>query len=327
MELSCAFAPTPQTPEHIDLAERLGYDRAWLFDTPALQLDVWMTLALAAARTDRINLGPGVLIPSLRHPMVIAAAIAHLVSLAPDRVDVGVGAGFTGRNALGQRGLPWGEVADYVEQVQALLRGEVVEVEGAPVRMLHWPGQAPSRPIEVSWKLAVGGPKGLAAAARLGAGVFASRPPAGSRFEGFPNVTAMVSGTILREGETAAHGRVLEAVGPGVAVRYHMAYEAKRRDTIAGWPNGDVFLATVDGLDAATRHLHLHEGHLTRLNELDRAVIDERAVALSPLLCRAEEVPAWIGHYEAMGITELAYEPFGEDIAGELTRFARAAGL
>ena len=36
MDISCAFAPVPETPEHIALAERLGYRRAWVFDTPAL---------------------------------------------------------------------------------------------------------------------------------------------------------------------------------------------------------------------------------------------------------------------------------------------------
>jgi 5,10-methylenetetrahydromethanopterin reductase len=44
MDISCPFAPVPRTPERVVLAERLGYRRAWVFDTPALQLDVWMTL-------------------------------------------------------------------------------------------------------------------------------------------------------------------------------------------------------------------------------------------------------------------------------------------
>jgi hypothetical protein len=35
MDISCAFAPVPETPEHIALAERLRYRRAWVFDTPA----------------------------------------------------------------------------------------------------------------------------------------------------------------------------------------------------------------------------------------------------------------------------------------------------
>ena len=53
MKISAAFPPVPVTPEHIALAEALGYSTAWVYDTPALQLDCWMTLALAATRTRR----------------------------------------------------------------------------------------------------------------------------------------------------------------------------------------------------------------------------------------------------------------------------------
>ena len=45
MKISAAFPPVPATPEHIGLAEKLGYSTAWVYDTPALQLDCWMTLA------------------------------------------------------------------------------------------------------------------------------------------------------------------------------------------------------------------------------------------------------------------------------------------
>ena len=67
-------------------AERLGYDRAGLFDTPHESPDVWMMLALAAERTTTISPGPGVLVPSLRHPMVNASTTAALAALAPGRV-------------------------------------------------------------------------------------------------------------------------------------------------------------------------------------------------------------------------------------------------
>ena len=110
MDISCAIPPVPDTPDHIALAERLGYRRAWVYDTPALQLDVWMTLGRAAERTRRIELGPGVLIPSLRHVLVTASAVATLVELAPGRVNVGIGSGFTGRLAMGSgrtRGGSW----------------------------------------------------------------------------------------------------------------------------------------------------------------------------------------------------------------------------
>src|SRR3954464_7295879 len=97
MDISCAFPRALDSPAHVELAEELGYARAWLYDTPQQSPDVWMTLALAAERTERIGLGPGVLIPSLRHPMVNAAATATLASLAPGRVVVAFGTGFTGR--------------------------------------------------------------------------------------------------------------------------------------------------------------------------------------------------------------------------------------
>ena len=106
MRLSCAFATSMDTHEHIRIAESLGYERAWCYDSPALYPDVWVQLCRAAERTSTIGLGPGVLIPSLRHPMATAAAIGTLVELAgPDRVAVAVGTGFTGRLAMGQRPL------------------------------------------------------------------------------------------------------------------------------------------------------------------------------------------------------------------------------
>ena len=41
MEISCAFATSLDTPEHIVLAERLGYRRAWCYDSPAGAHGLW----------------------------------------------------------------------------------------------------------------------------------------------------------------------------------------------------------------------------------------------------------------------------------------------
>jgi 5,10-methylenetetrahydromethanopterin reductase len=96
MMISCQFAASPDTPGHIAAAERLGYDRAWLFDTPHQGPELWMTLALAAERTQSIGLGPAVIVPALRHPMVTASGAATLAALAPDRVALAFGTGFSG---------------------------------------------------------------------------------------------------------------------------------------------------------------------------------------------------------------------------------------
>src|ERR1700694_4861590 len=70
MKVSCQFATSLDSPQRIAIAETLGYDRAWLHDTPQQSPDVWMMLALAAERTDRIGLGPSLLVPAPRRPMV-----------------------------------------------------------------------------------------------------------------------------------------------------------------------------------------------------------------------------------------------------------------
>ena len=139
-QISIALPPTPQSPQLAALAESLGFDRVWLYDTPALQLDVWMGLALCASATSTIGLGPAVLIPSLRHPLTTASAIASLETLAAGRTAYAIGSGFTGRRALGQKPMKWSDVVSYVTTVQGLLRGEAVEIDGAMVAMLHAEG-------------------------------------------------------------------------------------------------------------------------------------------------------------------------------------------
>ena len=57
LTLSCAFATSMATPDHVVIAESLGYERAWLYDSPALYPDVWVQLARAAERTSTIGLG------------------------------------------------------------------------------------------------------------------------------------------------------------------------------------------------------------------------------------------------------------------------------
>jgi hypothetical protein len=58
-------------------------------------------LALAAERSEHIGLGPGVLVPALRHPMVNASGAAALAALAPGRVAVAFGTGIAGARAMG----------------------------------------------------------------------------------------------------------------------------------------------------------------------------------------------------------------------------------
>src|SRR4030081_1424406 len=130
MQISSQFATSLDSPEHIAVSERLGYDRAWLQDTPAHSPDVWMMLALAAKRTERIGVGPGALAPTVRHPMVNASGAATLAALAPGRVAVAFGTGFAGSRAMGAKPSTWLYLRDYVHAFRGLLQGQTVAREG-----------------------------------------------------------------------------------------------------------------------------------------------------------------------------------------------------
>jgi len=322
VEISCAFATSLDTPAHIVLAEQLGYRRAWCYDSPALYPDVWMTLALAAARTSRIGLGPGVLIPSLRHPMANASAIATLAALAPGRVVVAVGSGFTGRLTLGQRPLKWSFVAAYLRALRGLLRGEAVEWDGAMMQMLQPAGFAPTRPIAVPLLIGAGGPKGVAVAQQLGDGIFISATR-DARFAA-AWVARLAVGTVLEPGEDPGSARVLAAAGHGAAVAYHGAYE---RGGVEALPGGAAWRAQIERVPARTRHLAVHEGHLIAPNATDRTVLNGAVLARYG---GALDAAAWrerLARWQQEGTTEVAYQPAGPDIPRELAAFARMAGL
>jgi 5,10-methylenetetrahydromethanopterin reductase len=325
LTVSCALAPAPATHEHIALAEELGYHNAWCFDSPALYTDVWMVLARAAAATRRIGLGPGVLVPSLRHPMVTASSIAGLCQWAPGRVTVAVGAGLTGRMALGERPMRWSDVRAYVVALRALLRGEEHEWGGSIISMLQGPDFGASRPIDVPVIVAADGPRGMAVATELGDGLM-SPSPARLGSSDLGRRCLLTWGSVLQQGETLDTPRVLAATTPGLAVAYHMAYGAGR-ETIDALPGGHDFRVAADGVASDRRHLALHEGHFVAPNQLDRFPREAYHTLLPKISLTGdpERVRAKLDRFAAMGVTEVAYQPIGPDIEHELRTFAAVA--
>ncbi len=319
MDISCAFPPTVDTPDLVAYAEELGYRRAWIYDTPALQLDVWMTLALAAQRTSRIGLGPGVLIPNLRHVLVTASAIAQMEHLAPGRTAYAFGSGFTGRRALGQKPLKWADVAAYVTSLRALLRGEAVEVDGAMVAMLHADGQAPARPLSPPILIATGGPKGVAVACDLGDGVMASSPVAG-----FDWSVQLMFGTVIGDDEDLDSERVLRSAGPGAAVAYHGIYE-RNPDALDRLPGAAAWRDSIEAVDPSLRHLEVHRGHLTELNAHDRLALTGTLAAAISRSGTASQIRERLAASAAAGATEIAFQPAGDDLRAELRTFIEAA--
>jgi alkanesulfonate monooxygenase SsuD/methylene tetrahydromethanopterin reductase-like flavin-dependent oxidoreductase (luciferase family) len=79
------------------LVEALGYDVLWAHEHhsgAAMYRSLLTTLAVLAARTERIGLGTNMLLLPLHHPLRVAEEGAMVDVLSGDRLRLGVSAGY-----------------------------------------------------------------------------------------------------------------------------------------------------------------------------------------------------------------------------------------
>ena len=125
-------------------AEAAGFDGVYLGDHllhPHPILESIVTLSVVAAVTERISLGPCVLLFGLRHPVVLAKQLGTLAAFAPGRLRVGVGVGGEYPAEFEAAGVPLSERGKRMEmvlrEVRSLLSGgvggdDVTIAPGAP---------------------------------------------------------------------------------------------------------------------------------------------------------------------------------------------------
>jgi 5,10-methylenetetrahydromethanopterin reductase len=171
------------------------------------------------------------------------------------------------------------------------------------------------------------GPRGTAVAAELGDGAFAAGIPNAATAGGWSALLQF--GTVLDEGEDPGGDRVLEVAGPAMAVALHATYERGGPAAVDALPGGAVWRAAVEAVPAERRHLATHEAHLVGLTERDRTALAAGAAALIPtftLTGTPDEIRQRLEGLAAAGVTEVAFQPAGDDVERELRRFAEAAG-
>jgi 5,10-methylenetetrahydromethanopterin reductase len=194
--------------------------------------------------------------------------------------------------------------------------------------MAHPDGFAPERPIDVPILIGADGPKGVAVATAIGDGMFsAGRPAAAADDTAAPEWRAVLAfGTVLVDGEQPADERVLDAAGHAMAVVYHAMYERGGGGAVDGLPGGQAWREAIEAVPSAVRHLAVHEDHLVRVTDRDRPAV-EAAAPLLPAFTFTGDAAALrnkVAELEAAGVTELAWQPAGPDIPGELARMAEA---
>src|SRR5437879_13254507 len=93
-------------------AEAAGFDSVWIGDSLVARPrhEPLTLMAAIAARTRRVRIGTGVLLPALRNPVVLAHVVGTLDRVAEGRIILGVGiAGDLPaiRKGFAAAGVPW----------------------------------------------------------------------------------------------------------------------------------------------------------------------------------------------------------------------------
>lgn len=320
MELASLFSPSLATPDHCSRAEELGFGYAWFADSPTFMADPWITAGRAAERTSRIRLGVCVITPRMRHLVANAGAIATLHALAPGRVDVVIGTGFTSQTMINKRPARWAEAEAYARALRALLAGEETEWEGEVVALPYGRLSGITLPADVRIWVAAHGPKGFAVAERVADGVV-TNPGHGSRNTVWPydRVFIQFNGTVLDEGESLESERVLAAAGPAAALHLHLGDEgvAAGSDEVRG------YVEQLAGVDPRRRHIEMHRGHLTELTELERGFITPELIRRGTDTGPCDSVRRTVAELAEQGATGVLYLPAGPDIPRELSAFAQ----
>ena len=147
--------------ECVDLAEEAGLGGIWVGDSPVLWRELYILLGAAAARTERIRVGPGVTNPVTRHLSVTASALMTLQELSGGRAALGLGLGASAVATVGRQPARLAELERAVADLRELW-------EGGPDGLAYRAGEPPI-PVHIG----ASGPRMLELAGRIGDGCLA----------------------------------------------------------------------------------------------------------------------------------------------------------
>ena len=135
MKFGIEFVPNQPLDEIVKLvklAEDVGFEYAWITDHYNNK-NVYETLALLAANTETIKMGPGVTNPYVRSPAISASAIATIDEISNGRATFGIGPG--DKATFDSLGIEWTKPVSTIKaaiaDINTLLAGEKTEAGAA----------------------------------------------------------------------------------------------------------------------------------------------------------------------------------------------------
>jgi probable F420-dependent oxidoreductase len=228
MALTFGVTVLPDPPyqrmiELFQLAERLGFDYAWTYDSHVLWQESMPTLALAAQATDRIKLGHMVTNPGTREPTVLASAYATLHDISNGRMVMAIGRGDSARRYIGQQPVPVRRFEKALTMIKPFMNGGTVHWNDKDLELAWVRKELP----EIEMHVAGYGPKALAVAGRVGDGVVIQLAD--------PDIIQWIMGTARAAAEEA--GRDPDALKCIVSAPSHISDDiADAREQVRWFP-------------------------------------------------------------------------------------------
>lgn len=332
MKTGIVLTPTVDSWKTVKRAEELGFDRAWFFDSQMMYADVFIAMALCADRTERIELASGVVVPSNRIHPVTANAVASLEALAPGRIILGLGTGYTGRNTMGMGPMRLRDVEEAIGVYRALLSGEDTMFngdDGHPHRIKFMRDQDRFGKVDMDPRIFFSGmgPKSMALTAKVADGWMAFAPGTDYALQYLQGITATCEaagrdlatlplsilgpGCILEEGEDPGSDRAMDQAGPMVAVFFHNLMEGTLDFELPPELKelADRYRGVYDTYEPAdARYLRLHYDHLIKLRPEEREFINGDLIKSMTFTGTKDELREQLTRMEDAGCEEFGVQ-------------------
>lgn len=312
-------------------AEQLGFKTAWFEDSQMVTADPIALMAIAATKTSRINLATGVLIPSNRIAPQTANSLGTLNALAPGRIIMGIGTGFSGRRAMGLGPVKVNDIRAYIETVHGLLDGDIVEWnfenKQRKISFLHPDKGVINIRDKIATYVAAQGPRMRQIIADFDAGwinILSTMDIAESDMKAMTTTwqetgkdpkkygkALLAAGCPLLDGETTSGEKAMRQGGPMAAVFFHNMMEASTYGSFvaaSGEESEEVAQYRrmyEDYKPEDARYLSLHRGHALFVREDEAKFITPERISQASLTAPVAELRERIQELKRIGYDEL----------------------
>lgn len=142
--------PAPQVADFVQQCESAGFDGVGILDSQLLERDCFVSMAAAVQATQRIQVASAVTNPVTRHPSVVASAAQTVAELAPGRVQIWIGRGYSSTATVGIPPATVRQMRHAVITMKELMAGDTISFgQGVASRMRHG-GESPPPPVHIA---------------------------------------------------------------------------------------------------------------------------------------------------------------------------------